>query len=67
MYQVNQNENNITQLSRKRFRELGFTERGHLQEWIAKTPESLGEALLIIQKEFDGCSGRVVWTGILLV
>ena len=29
-------------------------ERQHLQEWIAKSPEVLGESLLVIQKEFDG-------------
>lgn len=29
-------------------------ERHNLQEWIAKEPSSLGEELLIIQKEFDG-------------
>ena len=29
-------------------------ERSNLQEWIAKDPNCLGEALLIIQKEFAG-------------
>jgi hypothetical protein len=29
-------------------------ERKHLQEWIAKNPQTLGEELLIIQKEFSG-------------
>ena len=36
------------------FRELHLEERRHLQEWIANEPSSLGEELLIIQKEFDG-------------
>lgn len=36
------------------FKELGFKERQDLQEWIANEPSSLGEDLLIIQKEFDG-------------
>ena len=54
MFQINSTSNEITQLIPKSFSELGFTERGHLQEWIAKMPESLGEELLIIQKEFDG-------------
>ena len=36
------------------FTELGFKERGHLQEWLEGNPESLGEDLLIIQKEFSG-------------
>lgn len=54
MFQINPTSNEIVQLVPKRFSDLGFTERGHLQEWIAKMPESLGEELLIIQKEFDG-------------
>ncbi len=54
MYQINTTSNKIVQLVPKSFSELGFTERGNLQEWIAKMPESLGEELLIIQKEFDG-------------
>ena len=54
MFQINATSNEIVQLVPKRFSDLGFTERGHLQEWIAKMPESLGEELLIIQKEFDG-------------
>ncbi|WP_246937705.1 DUF4268 domain-containing protein [Gelidibacter sp. F63206] len=33
---------------------MKIREREHLQEWIAKNPEILGEELLIIQKEFDG-------------
>lgn len=54
MYQVNQESNNITKLEQKKFSELGFREREHLQEWIAKNPDVLGEELLIIQKEYDG-------------
>jgi len=54
MFQINSTSNEIIKLAPKRFSELGFTERGHLQEWIAKMPEALGEELLIIQKEFDG-------------
>lgn len=33
---------------------MGFSERAHLREWIAKCPECLGEELLILAKEFDG-------------
>lgn len=33
---------------------MGFKERDHLQEWIAKQPDVLGEEFLIIQKEFSG-------------
>lgn len=54
MYQINSHSNELVELEAKRFSDLGFKEREHLQEWIAKSPETLGEDLLIIQKEFDG-------------
>jgi hypothetical protein len=54
MFKINPTSNEISRLVPKSFSELRFTERGHLQEWIAKMPESLGEELLIIQKEFAG-------------
>ena len=54
MFQINRTSNEIIRLTPKTFKELEFTEVAHLQEWIAKNPESLGEELLIIQKEFDG-------------
>ncbi|MDF3128237.1 DUF4268 domain-containing protein [Kiritimatiellaeota bacterium B1221] len=54
MYKINRTENRIQPLKSKSFSELKFTERKHLQEWLAHAPEALGEDLLIIQKEFDG-------------
>ncbi|WP_078085334.1 DUF4268 domain-containing protein [Microbulbifer mangrovi] len=54
MYQIDKDANRISPLQEKRFSELGFREREHLQEWLAANPEVLGEELLIIQKEFDG-------------
>lgn len=54
MYQIDKQQNKINRLEEKTFSELGFKEREHLQEWIAKDPSCLGEELLIIQKEFDG-------------
>lgn len=54
MYKIDKVTNRIAPLAEKRFCDLGFTERQHLQEWLAHTPEALGEELLIIQKEFDG-------------
>jgi len=42
MFQINTTSNELVQLAPKKFSELGFTERAHLQEWIAKMPESLG-------------------------
>lgn len=54
MYRINKSSNNIVKLEEREFKDLGFREREHLQEWIAKNPDVLGEELLIIQKEFDG-------------
>lgn len=54
MFLVNKKENKAISLPKKSFKELGFKERKHLQEWICKNPDMLGESLLIIQKEFSG-------------
>ncbi len=54
MFTVNHQTNRIAAVKTKTFSELGFTERKHLQEWLAHEPSALGEELLIIQKEFDG-------------
>jgi RecB family endonuclease NucS len=54
MFTVNHQTNRISPVKIKTFSELGFTERKHLQEWLAHSPDALGEELLIIQKEFDG-------------
>jgi hypothetical protein len=54
MYIIDKEKNRISKLEEKTFHELKFKEREHLQEWIANNPSSLGEELLIIQKEFRG-------------
>jgi hypothetical protein len=54
MYRINQSLNDVTKLEERLFKDLNIKEREHLQEWIAKNPEMLGEELLIIQKEYDG-------------
>ena len=56
MYLINKEENEIAKLESCSFTELGFREREHLQEWIAKQSDIFGEDILIIQKEFDGFS-----------
>jgi Domain of unknown function (DUF4268)/Endonuclease NucS len=56
MYRIDRSSNSIQPLNRVSFRELGFRERAHLQEWIAREPMVLGEELLVIQKEFAGFS-----------
>jgi len=54
MYRINKTANNVVKLEQRLFKELHIKEREHLQEWVAKNPEMLGEELLIIQKEFSG-------------
>ena len=54
MFKIDQSSNSIQRLDKTSFSSLGFRERDHLQEWIAKSPDVLGEELLIIQKEFSG-------------
>ena len=57
MYRINQQTNSIQKIEETTFKEIGASERNHLQEWIAKNPEAIcgeDESLLIIQKEFDG-------------
>lgn len=54
MYKIDLVANRIDALTVKSFSELHLSERKHLQEWLAHTPEALGEELLVIQKEFAG-------------
>jgi hypothetical protein len=56
MYRINKAANNVVKLEQRLFKDLHIKERQHLQEWVAKNPEMLGEELLIIQKEFAGFS-----------
>jgi hypothetical protein len=58
LFKIDRTANRINPLEVKRFSDLGFTERKHLQEWLENYPKALaqgdGQELLIIQKEFDG-------------
>lgn len=58
MFKIDPKQNRIAPLDAKRFGDLGFTERKHLQEWLENYPQALtqgdGEELLILQKEFGG-------------
>ncbi|MFZ4748515.1 MAG: DUF4268 domain-containing protein [Sphingomonas sp.] len=56
MYRIDRKNNSIHALDKMSFAQLGFRERSHLQEWIAREPSVLGEDLLILQKEFAGFS-----------
>jgi len=54
MFRIDRSTNRITKLKEVKFSDLEFSERAHLQEWLANQPDALGEDLLIIQKEFAG-------------
>lgn len=60
MFTVNHQTNRISPVKTKKFSELGFTERKHLQLFarsglrLAHEPSALRKELLINQKEFDG-------------
>ncbi|CAI0983062.1 Uncharacterised protein [Serratia rubidaea] len=58
MFKVDQLNNSLQPLQETTFSHAGFTERHHLQEWLAKHPQALtrnsDDELLIIQKEFAG-------------
>ena len=56
MYEIDKANNALNPLQNKSFKEAGFEERPHLQQWIAQEPSCLGEDLLIIQEEFQGFS-----------
>ena len=54
MFLIDREKNEALSIDKKTFKELQFKERQHLQEWICKNTDILGEQLLIIQKEFSG-------------
>jgi len=54
MFRVNRSENRLDRLDERRFADVNVRERDHLQEWLVRMPDALGEELLIVQKEFDG-------------
>lgn len=54
LFLINREKNEAYSINKKTFQELNFKERQHLQEWICKNTNILGERLLIIQKEFSG-------------
>lgn len=53
MYKVDIENKTLKELSKATFSSLGLRERFDIQEWIEKTPETLGEQLLIIAKEYE--------------
>ena len=52
MYKVDVANKTLKELTKATFSSLNLKERFDIQEWIEKTPEILGEKLLIIAKEY---------------
>lgn len=57
MYQIEKTVNRIKPLTIKKFADLDFHEREHLQEWLANEPKALGEDLLIIRRQSGQLAG----------
>ena len=53
LYKLNQESNQLEVIQETTFFENDLKERQHIQEWIRKSPELLGEDLLIIGYEYD--------------
>lgn len=53
MYKVDAEAKQISRLTPKTFAEMHLLERFDIQEWIAGSPEILGEDLLVISKELE--------------
>ncbi len=53
MYKVDAEAKQVSKLVPTSFADLHLLERFDIQEWIAKTPEILGEDLLVISKELE--------------
>ena len=54
MYILDSQSKRLIKAEKCTFKSLNLKERQDLQEWIVKEPSSLGEDLLIIQKEYNG-------------
>ena len=57
MYKLDPITKRLVRLTPSRFDDLGVLERFDLQEWVEKSPDILGEELLIIAKEYSLPSG----------
>ena len=53
LFRINPETHDSESIREVEFADLGFQERRHIQEWIAKNPGILGDELLIIGKEFS--------------
>ena len=58
MYKVDIDNKTLIPIPKTAFAELNLRERFDIQEWVDKTPEILGEPLLVISKELILPSGK---------
>lgn len=54
---VSQDLRSVEKTSKASFTNLNLWERQHIEEWIRKAPDILGEDLLVVSAEFDRFSG----------
>ncbi len=57
LFVVSEDLNNIEKIGPQSFVSLKVWERTHIQEWVRKHPDMLGEDLLIVSMEFDRFEG----------
>ena len=55
MYIVDNKSNELIKVSKTTFKDNGYRERQHLQEWIAKEPSVFGERLDLLALDKNGC------------
>lgn len=53
MYRLNRERNLLEEITETTFYESNLNERQHIEEWLRKNPEIMGEELLIIGHEYD--------------
>ena len=53
MYRLNRERNLLEEITETTFYESNLMERQHIEEWLRKNPEIMGEELLIIGHEYD--------------
>ena len=53
MYRLNRERNLLEEITETTFYESNLKERQHIEEWLIKNPEIMGEELLIIGHEYD--------------
>lgn len=57
LYNVDISGNQLNKLEPKKFTELGIKERFNIEKWIERSPDVLGEDLLVIQEQLTLSSG----------